>query len=51
MAAIFRKIAEVVLFVSLFNQLCVARRLLGSSFGAPGNATYDYIVVGRSLTP
>ena len=24
----------------------VARHLLGSSFGVPGNATYDYIVVG-----
>lgn len=24
----------------------VARHLLGSSFGVPGNATFDYIVVG-----
>ena len=24
----------------------VARHLLGSSFGVPGNATYDYVVVG-----
>jgi choline dehydrogenase len=23
-----------------------ARRLLGSSFGVPGNATFDYVVVG-----
>jgi choline dehydrogenase len=23
-----------------------ARKLLGSSFGVPGNATYDYVVVG-----
>ena len=51
MAAIVRKIVEVVLFASLFNHFGEARRLFGSSFGGPGNATYDYIVVGRSSAP
>ena len=51
MAAIVRMIAGVVLFAGFFNHLVVARRLLGSSFGGPGNATYDYIVVGRSSAP
>ena len=51
MIAIVRKIVEVVLLASLFNSIAAARRLLGSSFGAPGNATYDYIVVGRSSAP
>lgn len=51
MAAVVRKIVEVVLFAGLFNHFCEARRLLGSSFGAPGNATYDYIVVGKSSAP
>ncbi|KAL2047221.1 hypothetical protein N7G274_001240 [Stereocaulon virgatum] len=46
MAAVVRKIVEVILFAGLFHRFCEARRLLGSSFGAPGNATFDYVVIG-----
>lgn len=51
MAPIVWKIVELVLFANLFNQFAEARRLYGSSFGGPGNATYDYVVVGRSSAP
>lgn len=35
-----------VLFVSASTAFTTHRRLLGNSFGAPGNASYEYVVVG-----
>jgi len=50
---LFSPVVSSLLFVALARSAptvrrdhLVARKLLGSSFGVPGNATYDYVVVG-----
>ena len=51
MTFVVRKIVGVVLLAGLLNYFCVAPRPLGSSFGGPGNVTYDYVVIGASSAP
>lgn len=47
MHCIIPNIAAVALLLSLFGEgVAATTRLLGSSFGPPGPATYDYVVVG-----
>jgi len=50
---LFSPVVSSLLFVALARSAptvrrdhLVARKLLGSSFGVPGNATYDYVVIG-----
>lgn len=39
-------LAGLLTVLSVFTASTTPRRLLGNSFGAPGNASYEYVVVG-----